>query len=165
MPPVPSPLSLFLESSKKGSLPSPSQVLTTWTWKPLAAGAALPDRGPDGGLSRAPPVEGGGWEEAGEILAPEVLPSLPGFSPRGVGSHGSGSLCPTPTPVPGRAGPAVPTGEQQCQASRPGSGPRTGARASGNSHRGSPKPGPGALSPLPPGYPHDPQSAGAAGQR
>lgn len=145
-------LSPFLESSKKEPLPSLSQVLTTWN----LAGTALPDGGTDRGLRRPPSLEGGGWEEQGGSCPQKSYPACLGFLPEeSVPTAAASFAPPPPEPLRGR-GPVVPTGEQQCQASQAGSRPRSGAQASGNSHRGFRKLGPGCLSPLPPGYPRDP---------
>lgn len=82
MVPVPTP-AVPISREQRGGIPS-FPIPDPNSLQPGAfSGNVLPGGGTDREDSRCPPaLEGGGWEEAGGSLSPEVLPSLPRFFSR-----------------------------------------------------------------------------------
>lgn len=93
---------------------------------------ALPsNRGSDRGDSR-------GWwvgSSTGDLIPRSLVQLVCVFSP-GKSVPQLRLARPHPHPRLRGRGPTVPTGDRQCQASQPGSGPRSGAQALGKSHLG-----------------------------
>lgn len=166
VPPAPGPAVPVPREQREGLSSFPTQVRTTGSLAPSGGRRCSPDRGADGRRTPGlrPGLRGEGGKTRGGFWL-QSLARLPAFSPRGVGSHGSGSPCPPPPRSPRGRGPAVPTENGSARRAGLARGQGSGPGHLGTRTAASKSQGPGALSPPPPGYPPDPEWAGGAGPR